>query len=99
LDFVQKQFRSSAAQENSVSAILAMLLMHSMEQSPLGMGVVWERATPAKVAARTEKDFILTVGVLERAEEEDVQVEAGLRYQGTEVEKASEVGLVVRLLS
>lgn len=60
---MQKQFRSLAPQENSVSAILAMLLMHSREQSPVGM-VFWATATPAKVAARTEKDFILSVGVV-----------------------------------
>jgi hypothetical protein len=31
-------------------------------QSPVGIGMSWARAAPAKVAARMAKDFILKVG-------------------------------------
>jgi hypothetical protein len=31
-------------------------------QLPVGMGISWANAAPAKVAARMAKDFILTVG-------------------------------------
>lgn len=60
LERVQKQAMSEAAQEKSDSAMRAMLLMQRLAQSPLGMGTSWARAAPAKVAARTAKDFILT---------------------------------------
>jgi hypothetical protein len=83
---------SSLSHWNSVWAMRAMLLTQSIAQSPLGMGVSWARATPAKVAARMAKDFILTVGGVERLGRRGYSA----RILGIEVRVASSLGLESR---